>query len=211
VSQGIYGITEMFEKELAKYTGAPYVVAVDSCCSAIFLSLMWMREKMGESIRADPIVIPAHTYMGVPCEIRHAGFKVKFYASEEVLTGQYKLDPLPVYDSALRLTSNMYIPGSFQCLSFTGPYKHIRIGKGGAILHDDPWADVWLRRARYSGRSELPYHVEQQFIQMGWNMYLLPSLAVLGLQQLAGLPLCTKDKSIWYPDLSNSECYTEGQ
>lgn len=53
-AQGEYKMTEMFEEEVAKYTGAPYAVAVDSCSNAIFLSLMWNSVK-GMTISIPPI------------------------------------------------------------------------------------------------------------------------------------------------------------
>lgn len=43
-AQGEYKMTEMFEEEVAKYTNAPYAVAVDSCSNAIFLSLIRVKE-----------------------------------------------------------------------------------------------------------------------------------------------------------------------
>ena len=44
--------------------------------------------------------------------------------------GIYQLTPFPIYDSAKRLTSNMYIPGSIMCLSYHIK-KPLKIGKGG--------------------------------------------------------------------------------
>ena len=41
MANGIYKITEDFEKELATYTGSPYVVTVDNASNAIFLALMY--------------------------------------------------------------------------------------------------------------------------------------------------------------------------
>ena len=40
MANGIYKITEEFEKALSEYTGAPYVVTVDNQSYALFLSLM---------------------------------------------------------------------------------------------------------------------------------------------------------------------------
>jgi dTDP-4-amino-4,6-dideoxygalactose transaminase len=34
-----YKIVQMFEEEIALYTGAPYAVSVDSCTNALFFSL----------------------------------------------------------------------------------------------------------------------------------------------------------------------------
>ena len=72
MANGIYKITEDFEKALADYTGAPYVVTVDNQSNALFLALMY------ENVKDQIITIPSRTYPSVPCEIIHAGGKVNF-------------------------------------------------------------------------------------------------------------------------------------
>ena len=70
--KNVYDITNEFEKRLAEYTGAPYVVTVDNQSNALFLALMY------EKVKGQEITIPSRTYPSVPCEISHAGAKVKF-------------------------------------------------------------------------------------------------------------------------------------
>ena len=41
MANGIYKVTEDFEKSLSDYTGAPYVVTVDNQSNALFLSLYY--------------------------------------------------------------------------------------------------------------------------------------------------------------------------
>ena len=72
MANGVYKITEDFEKMLSDYTGAPYVITVDNQSNALFLSLMY------EKVKGSEITIPSRTYPSVPCEIIHAGGKVKF-------------------------------------------------------------------------------------------------------------------------------------
>ena len=72
MANGIYKITEDFEKALADYTGASYVVTVDNQSNALFLALMY------ENVKDQEITIPSRTYPSVPCEIIHAGGKVNF-------------------------------------------------------------------------------------------------------------------------------------
>ena len=72
MANGIYKITEDFEKALADYTGASYVVTVDNQSNALFLALMY------ENVKDQEITIPSRTYPSVPCEIIHAGAKVNF-------------------------------------------------------------------------------------------------------------------------------------
>jgi hypothetical protein len=153
MAKGVYKITEDFEDALSKYTGSPFVVTVDNMSNALFLSLYY------ENIKGKEITIPNRTYPSVPCEIIHAGGKVKWKMVEgKTLKGAYNLEGSRTWDSALRFTSNMYIPGTFMCLSFTGPYKHLKLSKGGAILTDDYDAYLWFKRARFSGRRECSYH-----------------------------------------------------
>ena len=72
MATGVYKITDDFEKALSDYTGAPYVVTVDNQSNALFLALMY------EKVKGKVIKIPSRTYPSVPCEIIHAGLKVKF-------------------------------------------------------------------------------------------------------------------------------------
>lgn len=209
MGQGVYQITDEFENELAIYTGAKYAVAVDNASNAIFLSLMYI------GVKDLTIEIPSHTYPSVPCEIIHAGAKVKFLTSSPYLTGAYQLSPTAVWDSALRFTHSMYIHGSLMCLSFTGPYKHLKLGKGGAILTNSLQARDWLRRTRFSGRREINYH-EDHFDQLGWNFYMMPEIAARGLllikqfYDVNGNPKSNSDLSLPYPDLSKFPIYAGG-
>ena len=41
MANGIYKITEDFEKALSDYTGAPYVITVDNMSNALFLALYY--------------------------------------------------------------------------------------------------------------------------------------------------------------------------
>ena len=77
MANGVYQITDDFEKELGKYTGAPYVVTLDNMSNALFLALYYEKNVKG-SITGDTITIPNRTYPSVPCEIIHAGLKVDF-------------------------------------------------------------------------------------------------------------------------------------
>jgi len=72
MANGIYKITEDFEKALGDYTGAPYVVTVDNQSNGLFLALMY------EQVKGIEITIPSRTYPSVPCEIIHAGASVAF-------------------------------------------------------------------------------------------------------------------------------------
>jgi dTDP-4-amino-4,6-dideoxygalactose transaminase len=209
MANGIYKITEDFEKALADYTGAPYVVTVDNQSNALFLALMY------ENVKGQEITIPARTYPSVPCEIIHAGAKVKFKSVKgKTLKGAYPLEPTNVWDSALRFTADMYIPETHMCVSFTGPYKHFKLSKGGAILTDNHDAYLWFKRARYSGRRECSYH-DDNLDMLGWNFYMMPELAARGMllinqfYNMDGTKKHNIDLELPYPDLSKFEIYKQ--
>jgi dTDP-4-amino-4,6-dideoxygalactose transaminase len=209
MANGVYKITEDFERALCDYTGAPYAVTVDNQSNALFLSMMF------EDIKEKEITIPARTYPSVPCEIIHAGGKVKFKEVKgKTIKGAYQLEPTNIWDSALRFTADMYIPGSHMCLSFTGPYKHFKLSKGGAILTDSLEAYHWFKRARYSGRRECSYH-DDHFDMLGWNFYMMPEIAARGLllmnqfYNMDGTKKTMEDLELPYPDLSKFKVYQQ--
>ncbi len=209
MANGVYKVTEEFEKALGDYLGAPYVVTVDNQSNALFLSLMY------EKAKGKEITIPSRTYPSVPCEIIHAGAKVRFSPVEgKTIKGAYQLLPTNVWDSALRFTADMYIPGTHMCVSFTGPYKHFKLSKGGAILTDNYEAYLWFKRARYSGRRECSYH-DDHFDMLGWNFYMMPELAARGLLLMSqfynmdGTKKVNEDLELPYPDLSKFDIYKQ--
>jgi hypothetical protein len=208
-AQGAFKITEEFERLLCEYTGAPYAVAVDNCSNALFLALV------REGVRGKEVAIPRHTYPSVPCAIIHAGGRVRWSdcgQHDGRLTGPYKLVGTDIQDCALRFTAGMYQPGRTQCLSFTGPHKHLKLGKGGAILTDSAEDAAWYKRARFSGRHECSYLVDE-FDMLGWNFYMLPEIAARGVALMAGFlrdgdPVSNPDLSFKFPDLSRFPIYT---
>ena len=209
---GPHKVTHEFEQELCRYTGAPYAVALDNASNGLALCLMLEFHNVGWR---DDITIPQRTYPSVPCEILLAGHHIKWkHVEGDTITGAYRLEPTRIWDSALRFTADMYLPGQLMCISFTGAYKHLKLGKGGAILCDDKDDYEWLKRARNSGRSECSYHVDN-FTMLGRNCYMMPQVAAQGLlliQQFYNLDGTKKhnpDITLPYPDLSKFDIYNQ--
>lgn len=198
----VHDNTRELERLIGEYTGAPHVVVVDNNCNGIFLALRYLLH-IGQVSGRDRIRIPSHTYPGVPYAVRAAGLDFEFVESPEYLAGEYQMQPAPLWDSALRFTSGMYMKGQYQVLSFTGPYKHLKVQKGGAILTDSPHAHAWLSRAAYSGRNTVSYHDDTFDHVEGYNMYMPPSLATIGVQMMDGIPMHNDDLTMRYPDLSH--------
>lgn len=200
-----YQVVELFEEAVAEYAGSKYAVAVESCTSAIFLSLMYI------GVKDKYISIPKHTYPGVACSIIHAGGKVKF--EDWDWEGMYQLSPTKVVDGALTFRRGMYMQGTYYCIS-GHIKKNLPIGRGGLILADDFEAVKWLRKARFDGRNPVPLK-EDNFTMLGWNAYMQPQDAARGLQLLQALgdkelpDLKVADQG--YPDLSQFPIYTQNQ
>jgi len=183
-----------------------------------------MEKRWGGKILGDPnqwrmpIEIPKRTYVSVPMSIIHAGGRPTF--RDEDWRGAYQLKPLPVWDSARWFTSGMYNHGSLWptdeapafhhgmvCLSFHW-CKTLGIQQGGAILHDNPEADAWLRRARFDGRTEGVAPKDDIFTFAGWHAYMSPETAAAGLVRLANLPRHNEPlPNDDYPDLSALEIF----
>jgi dTDP-4-amino-4,6-dideoxygalactose transaminase len=194
-----YKIVKMFEEEVAEYTGAPYAVSVDSCTNAIFLCCKYLN--------VTQVTIPKHTYLSVPMSIIHSGAEVVF--EDRDWSGMYKLKPYPIFDAAKRFTSDMYVPGSYMCLSFHIK-KLLPLGKGGIILTDNKYAAEWFRKARYEGRSEKNYH-EDDIDMLGWNMYMTPQQASHGLALMQNYPEHVEDlgENNGYRDLTTNTVFKD--
>ena len=181
-----YKIVQMFEEEIAAFTGAPYAISIDSCTNALFLICKYLK--------ISEVIIPSKTYLSVPQSIMHAGGTVVFDKRQETndWRGIYQLKPYPIYDAAKRLRKEMYIDGAFMTLSFHIK-KNLGISKGGMILTDNAEAAQWFKKARYEGRSEKNYK-EDDITFLGWNMYMTPQQAAHGLALLQNYNPDTQDQ-----------------
>lgn len=207
----IWDNVEYFEDLIAEYAGSEYAVAVDSCTNALFLSMMYCQEQDIKP-KGNIVEIPSRTYISVPMQAIHAGYNVKFHTG--CWTGAYRLDPLPVFDSAQRFTEGMYehYSGSLYCLSFHSK-KILSIGRGGMILTDDRTARDWLKRSRYDGRSSVFYNeINNRTVPtLGWHMYMTPEEAVRGIEQFYKTPRRNKDSGCsddYAVDLSKLKCFS---
>jgi dTDP-4-amino-4,6-dideoxygalactose transaminase len=195
-----YKIVQMFEETMADYCGSNYAVSMNSCTNALFLACKWV------GVEGKDVIIPKRTYLSPPQSIQQAGGNLIFEDLD--WKGIYQLKPFPIYDAAKRLTSGMYIPNSFMCLSFHIK-KHLKIGKGGMILCDDPEAAKWFKARRYEGRTDgMKYH-EDMIDEEGWNMYMTPEQAARGLTLMQNYPDYMEDIPEFppYRDLTEFELF----
>ena len=193
-----FKVVEQFEQRVAEYARAKHGVAVNTCTSAIFLSLRYRYDSNPKLMIGGPppVYIPARTFISVPMAIRYAGGWPVFHG--HAWEGVYTLDPLGIVDGALRFTKGMY-RGGLHCLSFHAR-KHLNIGEGGMVLTDDAAAAEWLRAARYSGRRAPHYRVEEVDM-LGWQFYMTPEKAARGLHLMDYVKDDNPDQRVVYPDL----------
>lgn len=171
----------LFEKKLAEFTGAKYVVLTDSCTNALFLSLKYYSNNAYIPIQASELLIPERTYISVPQVVKNAGFTPIF--NDERWKGKYKIGNLPIYDCAVGFKKDMYKKDTFMCLSFQ-ERKALKLGKGGAILLDDREAYKTLKRMAHDGRdSSIPVSEDKNIIS-GYHMNMTPDIAAAGVIKL---------------------------
>jgi dTDP-4-amino-4,6-dideoxygalactose transaminase len=178
-----------FEQALAEYTGAPYAIATDCCTHALELCLRYQKPEF--------VHFTAFTYLSVPMTMHKLG--IGFSYLDETWLGEYQIHGTTVWDSARLLEPGMYRPGQMQCLSF-GHDKPLEIGRGGAVLLDDPLAYEIMRRQRYDGRMlEITPWENQRIFDVGYHYRMSPEEAQTGLEKLQSFEPNTRIKK--YPDL----------
>lgn len=172
--------TRALEKDFAQFVGSRYAVAVDSCTSALFLSL-----KCNGIGTGDIVTIPSLTFASVANIIIHCGAKIE-WEDESFVGRAYHLKNNRVFrvvDSAHQIERNVYqqFPGSLMCFSFY-PTKQITSAEGGMIALNDHYAMEWLEKARWNGRKGWgPNYVIEL---AGWKMNMTDLQAVLARVQL---------------------------
>lgn len=205
-----FDIVRDFEQAVCSYTGAPFAVAVNSCTNALFLCLK--REN-----RPYRFLLPKRTYLSVPMQIKHAHYGNAIDFEDLEWSGMYQLKPLPIWDSARRFTSKMFVQPMYDnggpdkpiyiCTSHHWS-KILGVQQGGMILHNDIRADEWFRRMRFDGRKEGVAPKDDNITMCGYHMYMSPEVAAEGLVRLMHLPKNNPDlPNDAYPDLSTMEVF----
>lgn len=159
---GMFDKILQFERALAVFTAAPYVIMTDCCTHAIELCL-----------RHDGVTecsFTPYTYLSVPMTMHKLGIQYHYHDHAwQRWIGEYQFVGTRIWDSARRLEKNMYRPGQMQCLSF-GHSKPLQIGRGGAILLDDADAYDVMITQRSDGRdlAIAPWQ-DQQVFRVGYH------------------------------------------
>jgi dTDP-4-amino-4,6-dideoxygalactose transaminase len=178
-----HDIVDLFEKKVASYVNCKYAIATDSASSAIFLTLKYINTP-------TKITIPKNTYISVPNYIKLAGYDVIF--DDREWSGSYQLNPIDVWDSSGRFTSNMFNGSHFEILSFQFK-KILPIGKGGMILTNDKHAYSVLKKMRYDGRDINKSQYDDNIEMIGYHMYMTPEDAARGLLLMESVGIVNED------------------
>lgn len=193
IESGYIGLGDtvfQMEKELAEYVGAKHVVALDSCTSALFLSLKWEYQHH----EVDEVSIPSMT---VPLALNaalEAGMKVKLDDRTNWVGKYYDMNGSCVIDSAHELRRNQYKKLSSEnpdhdlklCFSFY-PTKTIGSADGGAIATDNEAFANWARSAATYGRNQKSKYQnswEYDVEMVGYKRHYTNLQAAIVLEQL---------------------------
>lgn len=188
-------VTQDFEKLLCEYSGAKYAACTTSCTMAILLALAYHipePNRYKQPKDRPKVSIPRPGYLSIPHSIIHAGGWPTFRS--ESWSGCYQLEPFDVWDYARRFSSGMYIRSQYQCVSFHAS-KILGIQQGGAILHDNSYAQGFFEKARFDGRTPGVHPKEDPAIgtMVAWHCYMDPSTAAQGILRLYSLPKHNED------------------
>ena len=129
-------ITE-FENEVAKFFGAPYAIAVDSCTHGVELALRYTN--------TIHINVPKHTYLSVPFLANKLNIELVWRDEDWV---DYYYLTANVIDAAVLWKKDSYIPNTFMGVSFQFQ-KHLSLGRGGILLTDNKEAAIKIKKMSY--------------------------------------------------------------
>jgi len=183
---------QIFEKKIARFFGAPYAVAFDSCTHGIEACLYLTKAKK--------IIVPKRTYISIPflakkmnitLEWKDENWKDYYYITENII------------DSAVLWKKNSFIMGTFMSISFQYQ-KHLSLGRGGVVLCSSKSQYNSLKKLSYDGRVPNTKWREQDIDSFGLHYYMTPETAQMGIEKLEeAIRLKPKEWEIndW-PDLS---------
>ena len=162
-----------FEKQIAKFYGAPYAVATDCCTHAIELCLRYKN--------VTHTACPKHSYLSIPMTFEKVGIQYRLVDAK--WKEYYHLAHTNIIDAAVTWRENSYVPNTFMCISFQFK-KHLSLGRGGMILCDNQHDKNELIKMSYDGRTRDTSWQEQTINTIGYHYYMTPETASLGLSKL---------------------------
>lgn len=193
----MFQIVQEFEKEVAKFFGAPFAIAVDSCTHGIELAIRYTN--------VNKISVPKHTYISIPFLASKLNIELE-WRDEDWLDYYHLTDK--VVDAAVLWKPNSYIPNTMMGISFQYQ-KHLSLGRGGILLLDNEDAAIEIKKMSYDGRLPVIPWREQNISTIGYHYYMTPETAKLGLDKLPNA-IETQPRQ-WvvsdWPDLTEMEVF----
>jgi len=178
---------EEFERQLAKFFGAPYAVATDCCTHSIELALRYTK--------ANNVACPARTYISIPFTFEKLGLEWSFV--DYNWAGYYYIGNTNIIDAATYWQRNSYIAGTYMCLSFQFK-KHLNLVRGGAILVETLEEYTALKKMAHDGRIPGELWKDQDIDTIGYHYYMTIDTAQLGLDRLP--EACAREARTWTQD-----------
>jgi hypothetical protein len=193
----MFQLVQEFEKEIAKFFGSPFAIAVDSCTHGIELALRYTGAKK--------ISVPKRTYISIPFLANKLNIELE-WKDEEWLDYYYLTNN--IIDAAVLWKENSYIPNTMMGVSFQYQ-KHLSLGRGGVLLLDNEIDAIEIKKMSYDGRLPVIPWREQNISTIGYHYYMTPETAKNGLEKL---PDAIKTKPIqWvvsdWPDLTEMKVF----
>lgn len=170
------GTGEEFERQFASFVGSKYAIFLNSCTSALHLSLEWYKKKYN----IKKVLVPSMTFSATVQSVLHAGLKPIFGDVDEdllLVPNKNNYDaviPVHLYgNKALRkwdvpcIEDSAHLIEKDQCknnknivtFSFFAT-KNITTGEGGMIATNDEKLYLWAKQMKHHGISK-----------DGWNRY----------------------------------------
>jgi hypothetical protein len=168
----MFEVVTKFEDQIAKFFGAPYAIAFDSCTHGIEVCLRYTN--------VNKINVPKRTYLSIPFLANKIGIELEW--RDENWQDYYYLTN-NIIDAAVLWKKDSYIPNTFMGLSFQFQ-KHLSLGRGGIILTDNKEAAIQIKKMSYDGRlPNIPWR-DQNIDTIGYHYYMTPETAQKGLDKL---------------------------
>lgn len=185
-----------FENSFAKYMGVKYAIAVDSCTTAIYLTIKWVQWHYGTCQSANiPTMIPPVVLNA----LYHADSTICFNDDIKWVGSHYYLKKDSVFaviDSAHEIDKNQVakfdksVKGQLNpdkrwaALYSFYPTKPVAGLDGGMIITNNDIFNTWLRTAIMNGTSTGDSW-ERQIEFPGWKAYMNTFQACAAYQQFA--------------------------
>lgn len=192
-----------FENAFADYMGVKYAIGINSCTSAIFLTVKWcqLHYKICSSVNVPTMIPPV-----VLNALYHADADICFQDDTKWIGGHYFLKQDSVFaiiDSAHEVDNTKIEKFNKAVINRTNPEnrwaalysfyptKPISGIDGGMVITNNKALNEWLRRAIMNGTSPGDSW-DRQITFPGWKYYLSTAQAFVAYQQFIRLDVKNK-------------------